>query len=623
MPDESEFPTTGKAKRYVFTDRQGDKLMSGRPIFLCMIDSNRPADKVTNTNVKFEHHAQKKPTFGIDTALHTVRFWTTDSEMVFQDRSRGLLLLLYGEIYNTAADDKLQWIAREYNNNGLEFAQMLNGSFLIILVDSQKDRIAVITDRVNSRRAYARTYEGSRWLSNCLYSLPLANAKLDNTGIAWYLVNKSVFHNRTLFEDVRILERASIHEIDSEKMSRRQYWNYQFDNAYDGMGKSRLKAELSEILVESMRKRTSDGSNLFLSLSAGYDATTILGIMRFKLKLEGVQCFSYFRSSKPSKNADAYLSHEMAEIAGYNHRMLQGYHGDIINWINQNGSIGNGTSPSGEIDAMTELFDAANKNQKCKVFIGDECFGWLDRALETPKDVLSVLYIYDRSSALLLSELTDAGTSLPMLQAMEADQESIVSKHAEAKNIHDLKDMLYLDQRLSNYILPNKEYFIGNFASVVNPFLDNDILDFMMKIPVPLRLDKCLFRETVTDMFPQLFSIERAEHAEFVKDWGKEFTRCRAEIASWLNSQRSILDDIIPPDKIIKFMENELSPKTSLITKIGSKVKANLIGLDVLGKKKAIPEAPKVPQLSRDELLRRILVLRSFLNHSVDRQQGI
>jgi asparagine synthase (glutamine-hydrolysing) len=490
-----------------------------------MIYSRNLITNQTDIDKKFELHTKKEPTIGIDSSQYAVRLWTSDPGMISFDEKHELLLLLYGEIYNMAADKQLKWLVQEYDDSGLEFAKLLNGSFSIILVDIRKDCVAVITDRVNSRRVYFRTYDASHWVSNCLYSLPLTDVKLDLTGIAWYLVNKATFHNRTLFDGVRILERASIHEINSDKIRRREYWNYQFNSSYEGIEKSRLKAELSDLLVESVQRRTSDDSHVFLSLSAGYDATTILGIMRYKLQMERVQCFSYFRGKTPSKNADAYLSHKIAKIAGYDHRLLQGYHGDIIDWIDKNGAMSNGTSTCGEIKALIELFRESNQSNKRRVFIGDECFGWVDRALESPRDVLSVLYIYDWSSALLLSELIEGEMCLRMQDGMAEDQKGIIAKYYDTENLHDLKDILYLDQRLSNYLLPNKEYYMGNFVSVTNPFLDNDILDFIMKIPVPLRLDKRLFKETVTEMFPQLFTINRAKVGEHEKDWGNELSR--------------------------------------------------------------------------------------------------
>ena len=184
-------------------------------------------------------------------------------------------------------------------------------------------------------------------------------------------------------------------------------------------------------------------------------------------------------------------------------------------------------------------------------------------------------------------------------------------------------DLLVLDQLLSNYLLPHKEYFMSDFVTVLNPFLDNDVLDFVMKTPYTLRLKRRLFKETVSEMFPQLFAVKRATQDEFNTDWGKEFSRHQKEIELLLLSQSSILDKFIPPEKIVEFMRNGLSSKTSVTTKTCSKLKSTGFRIvNAFGKYTGTPSRPRTYEISRAELLRRILVIRSFLNKTVDRQEN-
>ena len=465
--------------------KQGYRSNSRRPRFLSMISPRTLTNNPSKVNQNFELYTKTKPTTGIDMHQYNVRIWTSDPSKVLFDKQHEVLLLLYGEIYNTAAaSNQLNWLTQEYVSNGLEFAKKLNGSFVIVLVDKRKDCVAVVTDRVNSRRAFHSVYEGSHWVSNCLYSHPLTNVNLDHIGVAWYLVNKTVFNNRTLFEGVRILERASIHEMKSNELYRRQYWNYKFDYSYEGIEPKRLKVELTDILVESVRRRIKDGSKVFLSLSGGYDSTAILGILRYKLHMDAVQCFSYIHSRTPSKNGDAYIAHKMANIAGYKHRMVQGYDGDIFKWINLNGRIGNGTaSTCGEIDALIELFDQSNLSHKRKLFIGDGCFGH-SRSLEPYRDVLDSLEIHNLGTNPVLSEFMEPEMCRHLQEGLEKDRKAIITKYPGINNLHDLHDLLYLDQRLSNYLLPHKEYFMGDFITVSNPFLDNDVLAFRYENPL-------------------------------------------------------------------------------------------------------------------------------------------
>ena len=418
--------------------KRGYRSISRRPRFLSMISPRNLTDNPSKVNQSFELYTKAKPTIGIDMHQYNVRIWTSDPSKVLFDKQHEILLLLYGEIYNQAMNDHLSWIIQQYVSNGLEFAKILNGSFVIVLADRRNDCVAVITDRVNSRRAFHSVYEGNHWISNCLYSHPLRNVDLDPIGVTWYLVNKTVFHNRTLLDGVRILDRASIHEMKSDGLYRREYWNYQFDYSYEGIEPKRLKAELSDLLVESVRRRTQDGSQVFLSLSGGYDSTTILGILRYKLHMDAVQCFSYIHSETPSKNGDAYIAHKMANIAGYKHRFVQGYDGDILKWIDLNGRIGNGAaSTCGEIDALIELFDQSDLSHKRKLFIGDACFGH-DRALESYGDVLDSLDIHNLGTNPDLSEFMEQEMCRHLQEGLEKDREAIIAKYPGINNLHDL-----------------------------------------------------------------------------------------------------------------------------------------------------------------------------------------
>jgi hypothetical protein len=68
-------------------------------------------------------------------------------------------------------------------------------------------------------------------------------------------------------------------------------------------------------------------------------------------------------------------------------------------------------------------------------------------------------------------------------------------------------DFLYLNQRIDHILMPWREYFTGQVGYVHNPYLDGGILNFVKKMPGQLRKEKFLFRDTITNMFPELFSI--------------------------------------------------------------------------------------------------------------------
>jgi len=94
---------------------------------------------------------------------------------------------------------------------------------------------------------------------------------------------------------------------------------------------------------------------------------------------------------------------------------------------------------------------------------------------------------------------------------------------------------------------------------VRNPLLDNDILDFMMTCPTPLRLDHRLYKETVTKMFPDLFKFKRATTSGFsTYSWERAALSVRhPEIEEFVSNQDSPLDEYIPPDVILDLLKGQ------------------------------------------------------------------
>jgi hypothetical protein len=595
---------------------QGYREGSVRPRFLCMVRSRKGQADSIDADRQFQRASGVAATIRFDTPSHEFRLWTTRPEQLAIDRERGVALLLYGQLVDSVPTDQPTWCLQKYLRKGIKCSRDLNGSFVVVVVDAREDRIAVITDRVNTRRAFTSEYAGARWVSNCLYTHPLRGVKLDPIGIAWSLVNKAVYNNRTLFEGVRILERASVHELRSTGFDSHAYWTYRFDHSHEGLRLPELRNELSHLLVDSVRKCMPVDSPVILPLTGGWDSVGILGILRYKLNVAGVESFTWFNTKKPRRNGDADVARAMAEIAGYRHRAARGYTGDVMERIDQDGSFGNGiTQPGSEFDALIELSEGFGRCDKSAMLMGAHCFGWVACDLQSNRDLLDRLQLLEWTTAPALVHLFDGATCRRLADGLAADREAILEKHRDVEDYYDLKEVLYLDQRMSNYILPQNEYFFGDFMTVANPFLENAVLDFTMKVPAAWRSGKRLYKLTIAEMLPELFAIRRATRGEFTTDWGRESESRSADIRQMLLSRKSMLDELVPPDRIVEFLKHGVRWKAS--AKAWMRLQA--FAGKAIAKLKGTRPPPRRLITGRAHILRRILALRSFLNKTVDR----
>lgn len=257
------------------------------------------------------------------------------------DQQRRVTLVLHGEIYGSTREDQAQFLLEQFLKDGINFAKDINGLFAILLFDEQDDTVALITDRLGSRKVFYREYKGCYWLSTSLYHYPTADLGVDMIGVASALANGAVHSNRTLFEGVRSLERACIHRLTETGLHTMQYWFYEFTKSYTDVDEKKLRSELSELLVESVRTRLYDRPRIFLSLSAGYDSSGILAILGSRLKIPNVDCLSH-TFGVPVKNSDAYIAAQMAKLYGFNHQMLESHKGDLLYTIKHNAAMGEG-----------------------------------------------------------------------------------------------------------------------------------------------------------------------------------------------------------------------------------------------------------------------------------------
>jgi hypothetical protein len=104
---------------------------------------------------------------------------------------------------------------------------------------------------------------------------------------------------------------------------------------------------------------------------------------------ERLTCFSYVHGP-PKRGSDAELAALLAARCRVEHRVVEAYRGDLPAALAANAELGAGVANfCDEVDAWRELA----QSPRADVFVGDECFGWVDAPLASREDVLEVVGI--------------------------------------------------------------------------------------------------------------------------------------------------------------------------------------------------------------------------------------
>ncbi len=247
--------------------------------YLCAIKAIDPTDRAER---KFREIVGRGPDLAVSTPSYRACVALSAAEKVGEDEGGTVTVVLHGEIYE-AVDNQAAWLAQRFAEHGFTWAREIHGSFALVAIDKARDRVAVITDRLNSRRLFASQIEGGVCISSHFSAQPSDSFDLDAAGVAWYITNRILGKSRTLLTGVSILKRACVHQLTPSGLDAAPYWLYSFGSTEKNRARRQMAGELKARLIQAVQRRLYDSPNVFLSLSAGLRCGRFAGDSRLQL----------------------------------------------------------------------------------------------------------------------------------------------------------------------------------------------------------------------------------------------------------------------------------------------------------------------------------------------------
>ena len=109
---------------------------------------------------KFETTTNIKPDISITTKSFIVCAAVSSTTQVAVDQNHQITLILHGQIYNSTKQNQAEFLIEQFIEHGMNFAKDINGSFAILLINRQNNVVALITDRINSKRVFSGNLNG-------------------------------------------------------------------------------------------------------------------------------------------------------------------------------------------------------------------------------------------------------------------------------------------------------------------------------------------------------------------------------------------------------------------------------------------------------------------------------
>jgi asparagine synthase (glutamine-hydrolysing) len=534
------------------------------------------------------------------------------------DEQRDLTVLVHGDIYEPLGPNPAKVILERYASGSTWDWKDLNASAAVLVLDGRNRKVLAVTDRVNSRKVYASMDPTGWWISSSLNIHPTQGLSIDPGGIGSLLTNLVMHNNLTPFREIKRLPRSSVHSFTHAACESTEYWQYEFTGENRNVNRLELRDALRELLREAvMRQAAMVEGRLFISMSGGYDSKSIAGFLTQMVDRERICAFTYHHGPFIG-DVDAPAAELAARFLGIEHRTVELYGGDLMRVLSSNAMQGQGMKLCKETDFWHRVGPLMGEDVRNALFVGDNPWGMKQRRYEGQKaDVLGLVDVYPTDGI----EWFLAHLPLEAAQALRGEWQSnfqeLVDRVPDYEDHRDAQSFMYLDQRVANFITLWRECFQMPYVRVLNPYLDNQVLDFARTLPAEMREGKAIYLEAIESAFPDLLHLPGSKGGFGLPTFAHEIREDRNRIEESLNRQPSRLDDLIPPRALLALIDSKAASVATGFDKLralGKQVpKRMVMARRAVRAFKSRVQTASAHNVPWPEVVLQVLALRGFL----------
>lgn len=219
---------------------------------------------------------------------------------------------------------------------GLEFPKYLNGIFAIAIYDTFEESMTLVRDQVGVKPLYY--YENSNIFAfsseiKTLFKLQGVNKELNRNAIYDYLTFQNLLNNKSMFKNVKLLDKGSILQLKNGKKSFKVYWKYDDNNLTNTYNDDELYCKVDNAISLQLMSDVKVGTYL----SSGLDTSIITTLSSQKNnEVTAITCGFEMKDSNPLYGVDERsLARKIAESLNVDHNVYNIFNNSLSKTIFQ------------------------------------------------------------------------------------------------------------------------------------------------------------------------------------------------------------------------------------------------------------------------------------------------
>jgi asparagine synthetase B (glutamine-hydrolysing) len=507
--------------------------------------------------------------------------------------------------------------------SGTSAIRHTRGFFSAALVDPFLGTTLIVADHRASFPIYYAQTENQLLFApevKALLASHLVQKEIDLEAFATFLAQGYLLGDETLFKSVRRLRGGELLRVENGRVVKETYWRFAPGSVPDRSTQSDLEQELGQLLNAAVRKHIGEPEKTIIFLSGGVDSRGILGGALESVHGSGERLNTVsWGASQRKKNSDVELAALIARDLHTNHRFMQRKITDYREYFTRVNYLIDGLSDISafhpyEHQIMVELRESGYE----RALRGDEVFGWSLFA-STHEGAFSLANLRRLHNVGGLAHVIQEAYYDELCNASDAAVEKALSEAGDLAP-NQAKDFFYFTHRLQCY-LQTASYYKQVELDQRNVLLDDSILDFLAKVPEPLRIDKMLYRNVVNQAYPRLARFPFAKRAN-LEDWRSLLSNespVREYALDEFKDRSSGIWEFLDPlvlTQIVKNLERKHLFRSILTKRIKPKSLLKqgitLVAPGLLTKTQAQRRARPAIHLGADNIIMRSLVLKNW-----------
>lgn len=446
------------------------------------------------------------------------------------DMSKNIWIVYNGEIYNFKelksdltklgyefkSHSDTEVIIYAYKEWGIECVKKFNGMFAFALWDNEKKKFYLARDRYGIKPLYYVILPNNKLIFGSEIKAILEykdyESDIDYEALLEYFTFQNIFTDRTLHKNIKLLPAGNYVQIDINneiyknnfKLDYIQYWDYNFSEPENPKSEKYYLEELDGLFKQAVERQLVSDVEVGSYLSGGMDSGSITAVASQKVK--NLKTFTVgFDLNSASGLELAFDEREKSEYMSYlyktEHYEMVLKSGDMerilpkFSWHLEEPRVG---------QSYPNYFASKLASKFVKVVLcgagGDELFGGYPwryyRAVVNNNfdDYIDKYYLYWQR---LIPNNDIKKVFSPIWDKVSNVWTRDIFRDVFKKHNHNLKTAedyvnhsLYFEAKtfLHGLLVVNDKLSMAHGLEVRVPFLDNDLFDFAMKIPMKYKL---------------------------------------------------------------------------------------------------------------------------------------